>query len=73
MIEPGSAGVPRASVTKYRWANIIAKSKARPIAIPSRITFGRVEGGFRGGCTKFNRCPSSALRALRHRHIGDPS
>ena len=39
---------------KYRRANAIAKSKARPIAIPTRIAvcaFGRFEGGFCGGVT----------------------
>ena len=39
---------------KYRRTNVIAKSKASAIAIPSRITvcaFGRFEGGFRGGVT----------------------
>jgi len=39
---------------KYRLTNISAKSKARLIAIPSRIAvcaFGRFEGGFCGGVT----------------------
>jgi hypothetical protein len=52
-------GDPRASPElrsghKYRRANVIAKSKARPSAIPTRITvcaFGRFEGGFCGGVT----------------------
>jgi hypothetical protein len=59
-IEKGNAG----PVHKYRRANAIAKRKARPSAIPTRITvcaFGRFEGGFCGGVTSHLVTQSTCL------------
>src|SRR5277367_4959242 len=50
---------------KYRWAKISTKSKARLIAIPTRITvcaFGRFEGGFCGGVASHISLPGLLSR-----------